>query len=121
WDDMGDALRRALVHAVRAGDERERTTIVIWLQVSLYYGPTTVDAAIEHCRNVLETETSHRVVRAMTACRLAGLLAMRGSFDEARELGRRGTVALDDLGLRVHAGHARAFVADSEFLAGDPA
>jgi class 3 adenylate cyclase/tetratricopeptide (TPR) repeat protein len=119
WSAMEGALRQALEHAQRAGDRRELTTIVSWLGIALYYGPTPAPDGIRQYEEVLAEHVGDRVVEASTACRLAGLLAMRGRFDEAREHAGRCTTILDELGLRVRSGHARVFVAAAELLAGD--
>jgi tetratricopeptide (TPR) repeat protein len=64
--------------------------------------------------------TSDRTVQAMHTALSAGLLAMKGDFDEARDRAARGKALLHELGAVVKAGHARSFAADVELLAGDP-
>jgi class 3 adenylate cyclase/tetratricopeptide (TPR) repeat protein len=116
---MADALERALVYADRAADARERAVILHWLGVSVYYGPTPVDDAIEACEE-MRHRTSDRTVQAMHTALSAGLLAMKGEFGEARERAARGVAQLHELGAVVKAGHARSFAADVELLSGDP-
>jgi tetratricopeptide (TPR) repeat protein len=119
FGSMADALERALVYADGASDARERAVILHWLGVSLYYGPTPVDEAIRACDEMLH-RTSDRTVHAMHTALTAGLLAMRGEFDEARDCATRAHVLLHELGAVVKAGHARSFAAEVELLAGDP-
>jgi class 3 adenylate cyclase/tetratricopeptide (TPR) repeat protein len=116
---MAEALARALGHADRVADARERAVILHWLGVSVYYGPTPVDEAIETCEQ-MRGRTSDRTVQAMHTALSAGLLAMKGEFAEARERAARGVAQLRELGAVVKAGHARSFAADVELLAGDP-
>jgi class 3 adenylate cyclase/predicted ATPase len=116
---MADALRRALAYADGAPDARERAVILHWLGVSLYYGPTPADEAIEACEEMLQ-RTGDRTVQAMLTALIAGLLAMKGAFDAARARARRARGLLEELGAVVKAGHARSFSAEVELLAGDP-
>jgi predicted ATPase len=116
---MADALRRALAYAEEAPDARERAVILHWLGISLYYGPTPADEATDVCEEMLQ-RTGDRTVQAMLTALIAGLLAMRGEFDEARARARRARALLEELGAVVKAGHARSFAAEVELLAGDP-
>jgi class 3 adenylate cyclase/tetratricopeptide (TPR) repeat protein len=119
WGAMRDALERALQHAETASDHRETAMIMTWHNIALYYGPTPVEEAIRDCERALANGSADPAVEGHTSCVLAGLMAMSGRFEEARKLASRGTTILEDLGLRVRLGHARAFVADAEMLAGD--
>jgi tetratricopeptide (TPR) repeat protein len=85
---------------------------------ALYFGPTHTELAISHCEEVLAAAAGHGGVEGAVACYLAGLLAMAGRFQEARDYSSRGTKLLDELGPSV-AGGARAAVADAELLTGD--
>jgi class 3 adenylate cyclase/predicted ATPase len=116
---MADALRRALGYADSASDARERAVILHWLGVSLYYGPTPADDAIEACEEMVQ-RTGDRTVQAMLTALMAGLLAMKGEFGEARVRARDSRALLEELGAVVKAGHARSFAAEVELLAGDP-
>ena len=68
---------------------------------------------------MLASVEDESVVAGHTACLLAGALAMTGRFDEARIFAGRGTSILAGLGLPVRLGHARAYIAEAEWLAGD--
>jgi class 3 adenylate cyclase/tetratricopeptide (TPR) repeat protein len=119
WHQMGEALRQALAHAREAGDASEEATILTWLNTALYYGPTRVAEAVRHCEAMLEGRDWNRVVEATSTCQLAGLLAMMGRFDEARDLTGRSIVTLAELGARIRLGHALIYAGEVEFLAGD--
>jgi class 3 adenylate cyclase/tetratricopeptide (TPR) repeat protein len=116
---MADALEHALIHADRASAARERAVILHWLGVSVYYGPTRVDDAVQACESMLN-RTNDRTVQAMHSALSAGLLAMKGEFGEARDRALGSKALLDELGAVVKAGHARSFAAEVEMLAGDP-
>jgi class 3 adenylate cyclase/tetratricopeptide (TPR) repeat protein len=119
WQAMKNALERARLHAERVRDLRSLAAIEMWLNVSLYYGPTPAEETIARYHAVLQTAEDESVVAGQTACLLAGALAMTGRFGEARTYAGRGTMILTGLGLPVGLGHARAYIADAELLAGD--
>jgi DNA-binding SARP family transcriptional activator len=119
WRATEEVLRRALAHAESVENGRERMAIVPWLLVALYYGPTPAPVAISECEAILAECAGDAVIEGTTSCFLCGLLAMTGRFDEARELGLRGTQQLDDLGFSLASGPMRAYVAEAELLAGD--
>jgi tetratricopeptide (TPR) repeat protein len=116
---MADALDRALLHAERAGDSSSRATITAWRNVATYYGPTPADEAIVRYEEVLATVDEESIVGGSTSCLLAAVLAMRGRFDDARRYASRGAMILRELGQPVRLGHARAYIAEAEWLAGD--
>ena len=118
WEAMRAALERAFVHARRAGDLGALATIEMWLSVSLYYGPLPAEETIARYTAKLASVEDESVVAGHTACLLAGALAMTGRFDEARIFAGRGTSILAGLGLPVRLGHARAYIAEAEWLAG---
>jgi class 3 adenylate cyclase len=122
WAARTEALERALVHARRASDPREVSTIVGLLARALAYGPTPVPDAIQRCEELSESVRGDVEVRAGIASTLAGLHAMRGQFDEARRLGEEGRAIYEELGLRYMLAGEHAFASGSiELLAGDPA
>jgi DNA-binding SARP family transcriptional activator len=121
WEAALDALEISLDHAQKTADRRECPTTVSWLLSALYYHPTPAPVAIRRYDELLSLCGDDVLIDAIAASRRSGLLAMCGRFDEARAEGRRGLVVLDELGLTVTAGYARAYVAEAELLAGDPA
>lgn len=81
-----DMLRRALDYAVRSDAELERATILGNLAATLWLGPEPAPVAVAECRALLSAYGRDRgIVRAVVGCPLAVLLAMRGSFGEARD------------------------------------
>jgi class 3 adenylate cyclase/tetratricopeptide (TPR) repeat protein len=83
---MEEAFQRALECARRAGDPRERGWILRMLALVYYHGPTPVDQAIERCEEILRAGRGHAAIEVSTRAKLAGLEAMRGRLDLAREL-----------------------------------
>ncbi|MDQ3865672.1 MAG: AAA family ATPase [Actinomycetota bacterium] len=121
YRDRTHALKRALTHARRAGGEHE-ADILIDLGTALYWGPTPVAQAIAGCEELLHDAAAARpTVQAAVRGSLAGLLAMLGSFDEARALYRLQCEILDDLGLRYSFAAGTILYARIEMAAGDPA
>jgi len=121
WAARAEALERALVHAKRASDPREISTIIALLAQALEYGPTPVPEAILRCEELRDSVVEDAEVRAAIASTLAGLHAMQGHFDEARALAEEGRVVYEELGLR-YMRAARSLASGSiELLAGDPA
>ena len=120
WGARAEALDRALGHARRAGDPREETTIAALLAQALYYGPTPVEEAIERCERLLAETTPDASLEAGLSGTLGGLRAMRGEFEEARELCTHARNLYEELGLNFRRA-ARAFLPSAvEMLAGDP-
>jgi class 3 adenylate cyclase/tetratricopeptide (TPR) repeat protein len=119
WGARADALDRALEHARQAEDQRETGFIVAMLAQSLYFGPTPVEEAIERCEQFLHDVSGDRALEAAIGSMLAGLHAMRGDFDQAREL----WAAADKLYEALHLSFRRAarsyIPASIETLAGD--
>jgi class 3 adenylate cyclase/tetratricopeptide (TPR) repeat protein len=122
WAARTEALERALVHAKRASDPREISTIIGLLARALAYGPTPVPEAIRRCEELSESVGGDVEVRAGIASTLAGLHAMQGQFDEARTLAEEGRAIYEELGLRYMLAGEHSFASGSiELLAGDPA
>ena len=121
WAARAEALERALEHAKRASDPREISTIIALLAQALEYGPTPVPEAIRRCEELRDSVRDDAEVRAAIASTLAGLHAMQGDFDEARQLAEEGRVVYEELGLR-YMRAARSLASGSiELLAGDSA
>jgi tetratricopeptide (TPR) repeat protein len=114
-EEWAEALERALVHAERAGDEREADEDRIFLSSALYFGPTPADEAISRCEEMLERAS--RRARAGILTSLAGLRSMRGEFDTARALYAEAEEILEDLGFRVRMAGRAMIYGDIERLA----
>jgi class 3 adenylate cyclase/tetratricopeptide (TPR) repeat protein len=121
WDEQQVALERAIAHARRAGDEREAAVSLMRLPMALYYGPLAARDARLRAEEILEQAEGARMVEASALVCLAGLEAMSGRFDEARELLARGRGIAEELGLRVWIGGYSLLASDIEILVGDPA
>ena len=120
WGERTEALEHALEHARLAGDEWEQVTVVGGLVMALYFGPTPVDDAIARCQAFLDEVSGESAIEAAIWSGLAGLLAMRGDFEEARKLWASAGARFDDLGLGYRRAVRSTIGADIETLAGDP-
>ena len=88
------------------------------LAVALHAGPTPAGEAIRRCRKLLAEADLAGEARIVPL--LAGLVAMRGDFAQARELAARGRTLLEHLGqASVAADVNGAISARIELLAGD--
>jgi len=83
---MEEAFTSALECAQRAGDPREQGWNLRMLALVYYHGPTPVDDAIERCEEILRLGRGHAAIEVSTRAKIAGLEAMRGRFDIARDL-----------------------------------
>jgi predicted ATPase/class 3 adenylate cyclase/DNA-binding winged helix-turn-helix (wHTH) protein len=114
------AWERAATHARDAGAEHERIEILGWIASSLFFGPTDATAGVSRCEAILIEVQSNPAATAEVLQPLAGLHAMQGRFDEARELIAGSEATFEELGLTLSSAvsHQAAMV---EMLAGDPA
>jgi DNA-binding SARP family transcriptional activator/tetratricopeptide (TPR) repeat protein len=113
------AARRAVEHARTARDNRTEAHGLGLLAGCTLLGPTPVADGVRTWRDILAEPPEQRRVLA-TACRaLAGLNAMLGRFEEAREYCERDKQILADLGLRVSAAGAAEVYGLVEELAGN--
>jgi tetratricopeptide (TPR) repeat protein len=119
WGARTEALERALEHARLAADEREEGTLVGLLVMSLYFGPTPVEDAISRCEGFLAELSGERSIEAAVCSALAGLVAMRGDFGEARRLWASASGQYEELGLGYRRAVRSTIAADIETLAGD--
>ena len=120
WGLSADALERALVHAERAGEERERTLALVHLANALYWGPTPVREAIGRCEEMLAQTAGRPTVEANLLCYLGGLRGMDGDFDRALELVGRGRGIFEQLGHRRGVASQALVAGPLKLLAGDP-
>ena len=116
-----DEFQRAVEHARAAGDERVEAGNLYALVQAAFWGPTPVAEGIRRCQEIRgRAEGSYRV--EMSALHtLAGLHAMAGEFDRARELGDQAVQIADKLGPSRFAALCSQFLGQVELLAGDPA
>ena len=119
WDAGRLALERALEHARAAGEAREETEVVRLLAASLLFGSLPAQEGIERCEDLLSQVAGQRDAEAGVLEALASLHAMRGRFDEARELHRRGARTYADLSEEARLTRLTAVGTRIELLAGD--
>jgi predicted ATPase/class 3 adenylate cyclase len=116
------ALERALDYARRTDDEQEQAEIMFAIDTTMVFGRTPAGDAIRAVEQTLEWYEAKGLRRAEARAlgALAHLMAMRGRFDQARELLARQQAIIDDLGQRF-VGAAFAWTSGAiEMLAGDP-
>ena len=118
-DAAAAAWEEAATHARNAGVEYERIEILGWIASSLFLGPTHVTDGIRRCEAILAEVESNLAATADVLRPLAGLHAMQGRFDEARELLARSDTAFEELGLTLSSAVSH-HAAEVELLAGDP-
>ena len=123
WNDArygaaDDALVRSIDHARRAGARREEADALGRYTGSGTYGPAPVDEMERRCAEVLErmggTGYEAPAFRSQAVAR-----AMRGRFDEARDLVGRARTIYEDHGLRLRATFLAETAGAIEMLAGD--
>jgi class 3 adenylate cyclase/tetratricopeptide (TPR) repeat protein len=115
-----ESVERAIAEARSAGDRRQETRSLPVLGLCLLYGPAPTDRAIAQCEELLASAHGDQRAEAMLMNALAQLYAMRGDFERARSLYRRGRATLEDLGARVQAAAVSIYSGRVELLAGDP-
>ncbi len=121
YRDSAAAAEVALRHARSAGNPLEVARTVDALSTALLYGPTPVDEALRACELLLAEARGAPSLEANVLCALAGLEAMRGRGDAAREAYARAAETFDSRGLVLpRAGQTQVGVA-MELLLGDPA
>jgi class 3 adenylate cyclase len=122
WRARGEAVAQALEHArrARAGVEMVGTIAGLYAQ-ALLHGPTPVDDAVARIQDLLDELGLDPPLRGSINTSLAGLLAMRGDFDEARRLFRDSAATYEEFGLRFRRASQSFVGAQIELLAGDPA
>jgi class 3 adenylate cyclase/tetratricopeptide (TPR) repeat protein len=121
WDEQERALERALAHAERAGDAREAAVALMRLPMAIYYGPTPVPEAIHRADAILDRATEAPIVQSTCLVCLAGLHALSGRFEHARDLLARGRAISEELGFRVWLAGFSLLSSEIEMLAEDPA
>jgi tetratricopeptide (TPR) repeat protein len=113
-----ESRERAARHARLAGDEDGRSEILSWVATSMVFGPTPVGEAIARCDEIRVEVAGNQAAEAWVLRSLAGLHAMDGSFDRARELLAAGNAIFDELG-QARNSAATDIDGNVEMLAGD--
>jgi predicted ATPase len=114
-----ESWERAAAHARNAKAEHERIEILAWIASSLFFGPTNVTDAIRRTEAIVAEVEANPAASAGVLQSLAGLHAMQGRFEEARELLATSEATFAELGLTLSTAvsHDASTV---EMLAGDP-
>jgi predicted ATPase/class 3 adenylate cyclase/DNA-binding winged helix-turn-helix (wHTH) protein len=115
-----EAWEQAAAHARLAGAEHVRIEILGWVASSLLYGPTPVPEAIRRCDAIWSEVAGNLVALPHVLQPLAGLHAMEGRFDRARELLATSHAAIEELGFTLTSAAAHTAAGTVELLAGDP-
>jgi tetratricopeptide (TPR) repeat protein len=102
------------------GDRTREIRILPALATSSAYGPTPVHEGAELCRRLLDEVGGDQKADALIRASLARLEAMRGNFEEARELYRRSRATLEEFGWNLFAALTSIDSGTVEFLARDP-
>jgi tetratricopeptide (TPR) repeat protein len=117
--EMEAVLARGLVHAERAGERREISSILALMAPAALVGPRPVGDAIEVCRGILQRSHGTAVVEGNVSLVLAVLEAMRGRSEAARTHYAQATSTLEDRGLTTLLASLRMYAGMVELLAGD--
>jgi predicted ATPase/class 3 adenylate cyclase len=115
-----EVLEAALDHARKAKNEREEARILGYLAAAMYWGPTNSEEALRRSEEILASAAGNRLVEGRCGMMVAGLLAMRGDFDRARELSAKSTRILDELGMSFAVATSKHVSGIIEMMAGDP-
>jgi tetratricopeptide (TPR) repeat protein len=114
------AALKTIEHAQAVGDRTREIRILPALATCSTYGPTPVDEAAARCAYLLEEVGGDQKADALIRASLARLEAMRGNFDEARQLYRRSRATLEEFGWNLFAALTSIDSGSVELLARDP-
>jgi class 3 adenylate cyclase/tetratricopeptide (TPR) repeat protein len=117
---MEDAFTRALECTRRAGDPWEEGWILRMLALVYCHGPTRVEQAITLCEEILELGRGHAAIEVSTRAKIAGLEAMRGRFELARDLYLECRAVGEEFGVAPVLAALPNYSGPIELLAGDP-
>jgi class 3 adenylate cyclase/tetratricopeptide (TPR) repeat protein len=121
YGEAAAAAQRAMEHASRGRDERQRQHAASQYAIAALYGPTPVPEAIERCESIVAGAREDRRTQGLVMSLLSGLRAMEGDFPEARDLYTRARLMLEELGRSVVAASTSQQSCRVELLARDPA
>ena len=117
---MEDAFTRALECTRRTGDAQEEGWILRMLALVYCHGPTPVEQAIARCEEILELGRGHAAIEVSTRAKIAGLEAMRGRFERARDLYLQCRAVGEEFGVGPVLAALPNYSGPIELLAGDP-
>lgn len=115
WETAAD-------HARRAGDRRDEMESRAWVPLTIWAGPTHVDAGLERCRSLFDRAEGDRKVMSSALMVQGAFVAGLGRFDEGRELLTHARALAQEVTLPVwEAGPLAQLSGWVEMLANDPA
>ena len=117
--EMEHVLERALVHAERAGAERELRWVLRALTRAAMLGPRPVPDAIARCTALRKRAQDDAALAAHADSMLAVLEAMQGNQDDARRLYERSATKLQEVGLKRLLGSMQMYGGMAELISGD--
>jgi len=118
---MEATLERALEHARRAGDDRQRADIAVRLGIAAVVGPLPVPDARARLDRLLAETAEETAARGLLLVSSGLLAAMAGDVADARQRCAEGRRILAALGRTVGAARITTWTSAVEFFAGDPA
>jgi class 3 adenylate cyclase len=121
FGEMRNALEQALVHARRAGKERDATEILLWIPLSLHHGPVPVAEGIARCDEILADSATSALAEAGALAASGLLTAMNGDLPGGRARMTRARGLFDEWGIYVDGSASALAHCVLELLAGDPA
>jgi class 3 adenylate cyclase/tetratricopeptide (TPR) repeat protein len=95
-----DTCRRAVDHAVRAGDRREEIEIAAGLALAAFSGPRPTLDAIQVCEDLLARVQGNRRAEGFVLGFVAQLQAMAGLFESARQTLAEANAILAEAGIK---------------------
>jgi tetratricopeptide (TPR) repeat protein len=117
----GEAWEKAAAHAAAAGDRREELEHLAWVPIVEWCGPGTVEEGVRRCQEVLERAEGDRKAMSVALSTMGTFEAMRGRFDEAKQLHERARSILREVALPGWMGALTQNSGWAEILSGDPA
>jgi class 3 adenylate cyclase/tetratricopeptide (TPR) repeat protein len=114
-----EASESALQHAKLANDVRQKNLAATAYAAAAALGPTPVPDAIERFETIMEQIEGDRQADAILLALLGSLVAMQGSFDQARDHVARARMMLEELRLPVRVAYVAIEAWRVEMLAGD--
>ena len=121
FTEASEAADNIVRYATSAGEPRLAARAATTKAYTLLLGSVPADDAIRRCEELIQQVGGDRRAEAIISGTLSVLHAMRGSFDEARELYKQQRLILEGLGRNVAALTTSINSARVELLAGDPA
>src|ERR671934_123933 len=118
--EMEDVLKRALVHAERAGDERQRASLLHGLARTAFLGPMPATDALSRCEELMAQVRRDPVLSAGILPPTAGLHGLLGDFEQARSVYRTARARFEEFGLRTALAALPLYSCPIELLAADP-